>query len=153
MKVLSVRCSNNDYCFAVLSGTKLSPQVEETGHVSFPKGFSDAEAFRWLFQEIGSLTKKYQPDRVVVKGAEPAARSNKELHTRIGNEAIVFLAAILAGATSVLKKINSTIAKDLGLKGKAKYLKSQLDTSPLADFEQHSSKEQEALIAGWSGLE
>jgi hypothetical protein len=46
--------------------------------------------------------------------------------------------------------MSSTISKDLGLKGKGKYLKTKLDTSPIKDFENYAQKVQEAILVAWS---
>lgn len=153
MKVLSIRCSNNDYTYCVVSGEKESPTIEHTGHVVFPAGFSDSEALRWFNQEMQGLLNSYTPDRVVIKGAEPMVKHSNSLEARIRNEAIVYLTACQAGCTSIQKKVKATIAKDLGLKGRGKYLETKLDTSVFPDYESHTPKEKDAILAGWSCLD
>jgi hypothetical protein len=70
----------------------------------------------------------------------------------VENEAMVFLAASNRGLENVSRKIKSTIAKNLGLKGKAKYL-AQLDTSVFPTYAEESTKMQEAILAAWSSME
>ena len=153
MKVLSIRCSNNDYTFCVISGMKESPAIEATGHVAFPAGFSDSEALKWLHQEMEELLRSHTPEKVVIKGTEPMVKRSNALEARIRNEAIISLAACQAGCAHIQKKVKATIAKDLGLKGRGKYLDTELDTSPVSGFECHTTKEQEAILAGWSCLD
>ena len=153
MKVLAIRCSNNDYTYCVMSGTKDSPNVDVNDRVAFPRGFSTPEALRWFHHEIQGLLNSHSPDRVVIKGAEPMVKRSNTLESRMHNEAIIFLCCSQTGCEMVEKKVKATIAKDLGLKGRAKYLASKLDTSVIPNFDERSVKEQEAILAGWSCLD
>ena len=54
--------------------------------------------------------------------------------------------------SSKIKKVKATIAKDLGLKGKARYL-STLDTSSIPNYSSYSEKMREAVLVGRSELE
>jgi hypothetical protein len=61
------------------------------------------------------------------------------------------LAGGARGMRAVFKKVKSTIAKDLGQKGRSKYL-ANLDTSWAPTFDGFSDKEKEAIQAAWSEL-
>ena len=78
-------------------------------------------------------------------------RSNN-LDCRLHNEAIILMVAESNGIKQASKKTNATIAKDLGLKGRPKYLKTQLDTSIIDEYDSYNSKIQEAILAGWSSM-
>jgi len=54
--------------------------------------------------------------------------------------------------TGIFKKVKSTIAKDLGLKGRGHYLRTELDTSVIPGFAGKPDKEKEAILAAWSEL-
>ena len=80
------------------------------------------------------------------------SRDRNAFENRVENEAAAYVAAANRGIKAVFKKMNVTLAKDLGGKGKAKYLKT-LDTSAFPGFSELQEKKQEAIIAGWSALE
>ena len=54
--------------------------------------------------------------------------------------------------SGIFRKVKSTIAKDLGLKGRGHYLQTELDTSVIPGFGSKSEKEKDAILAGWSEL-
>ena len=64
----------------------------------------------------------------------------------------MYVAGGTEGMNAIFKKLKSTIAKDLGLKGRAHYLQTSLDTSVIPGFGGRGGKEQEAILAGWSEL-
>jgi hypothetical protein len=86
----------------------------------------------------------------VIKKFEGKSRG-KTYEERVEHEAAVIIAAANRGLRKVPKKVKSTIAKDLGQKGRAHYL-SVLDTSHFQTFESESEKTKEAILAGWSEL-
>lgn len=150
--ILGIRCSNTDYSFAFLKGKKDSPKVVNTKTASFPKGYTRPNILRWLYQEIDDYFSKHKSiSHFVVKGAEPMAQKGGSYTERVECEAILFLAAANNGLTA-RRKVKSTIAKDLGLAGRAKALDEDLDTSIITDFKSYSTKEQEAILAAWSDL-
>lgn len=153
MKVLGVRCSNSDYTSCLLLGTEISPQVKQTKHVNFPNGYGEAETLRWLHQEFQQLCNGQALDAVCIKRAEPNVKRSNSLEARIEAEAVVLLAAAESGCLKIVRKVGSTVAKDLGLKGKAKYLQTELDTSLITNFEKYNAKEQEAILVAWSCME
>jgi hypothetical protein len=71
---------------------------------------------------------------------------------RIENEAMIFLAAESFGIKQIVRKTKPTIAKDLGLKGKGKYLSTHLDTIIFPTFDKETIKLQEAILAAWSSM-
>ena len=99
------------------------------------------------------LITSHTPDGVAVKAAEPMVKRSGALETRIRVEGIALMSAAEAGCSLARRKVKSTIAKDLGMKGKGKYLETRLDTSPIIDFDSYNSKQQEAILVGWSCLE
>jgi len=151
MSVLGVRCSNSDFVFAILSGTRSAPNLEQVGGQKFPKGFSTSHRLKWLLQEAELLVQTKDLHAVVIKGTETMASKGNAFVERVEAEAIVFLAAANKGVKPVLRKVKSTIAKNLGFKGRGHYLQS-LDTSPIPNFEGFSEKEKEAIWAAWSEL-
>ena len=152
MKVLGIRCSNSDFTYAIIDGDKESPEVVMVNRTAFPKNFSEGERLHWFHQELNGILTDSKPDVITLRGPEPMVKRSNALDSRLHNEAIVFLAATANGISSVSKKVSSTIAKDLGLKGKGSYLKTKLDTSPIDNFEGYSTKEKESILAGWSSM-
>jgi hypothetical protein len=104
-----------------------------------------------MLQEIQSLIDRHNPDKITMRASE-SARAGSTYEHRIELEGAVYAAASTRGLKAVFKKRRSTIAKDLGLKGRARYLVTALDTSPLPDYETLSQKAQDAVQAAWSEL-
>ena len=152
MKVLGVRCSNTDCTFCLLSGSKDSPAVDMSQNIKLPKDFNKAEALNWFSQELETIFKKNKIYAVALKGPEPMVRRSNNLVSRVQNEAIVYLVAARFGIIDVETKVKASIAKQLGLKGKGKYLDTKLDTSVIEGFDNFSVKEREAILVGWSAL-
>lgn len=150
MKTLGVRCSNTDYTFCILSWDAGSPDIETIKRVAYPTGFTEPETLKWLHQEFEAVLRAHTIDRVGIKRAETNVKRSNLLEFRIQAEAIVSLAAAQVGCGSVERKVRSTVAKDLGLKGKAKYLQTKLDTSAIPGFDEYSIKEQDAILLAWS---
>lgn len=153
MKTLGVRCSNTDYTYCILSGDAGSPHIETIKHVTYPNGFTEAETLKWLHQELQAILSTHAIDGVGIKRAETNVKRSNSLELRIQAEAIVSLAVAQAGCRSIERKVSSTVAKDLGLKGKAKYLHTKLDTSAISNFRDYSNKEQEAILVAWSCMD
>jgi hypothetical protein len=150
MEVLGVRCSNTDYAYCILSGTRDAPSVEEAELIAFPKDFSEPELLNWLHHEMAQLFSSHEYGAVGIKKPEATVKRSNTLEIRIQCEAIVALAAAEAGCLSVQRLVKASIAKRLGLKGKAKYLKTRLDTTTIDGFDDYSLKVQEAILVGWS---
>lgn len=152
-KSLGLRFSNSDYSFSVMEGFKNSPGVIECGSIGYPKGFSRAQTLKWLVHEIESIFERHKEISIIVlKRFEGMAKGNS-YEERVEGEATAFIAAANTGIKAVYKKKGATIAKDLGLKGKAKLLKAELDTSVIPEFENYSEKVRDAVLAGWSELQ
>ena len=152
MNSLGVRCSNSDFTYAVLQGKRNKPHLVETSTVAVPAGFRQPPALDWLYQEIERLIAAHSVEIIVIKRSE-SRRRNGARDIRLEFEGVVALAGHRSGRVPSFKKVSSTIAKDLGLKGYARYLKTRLDTSPLEGFNGYSSKSQEAILCAWSELE
>jgi len=149
--ILGLRCSNKDYTFAVMDGTKQEPRVIASGNVAFPVGFPKTSSVKWFLQEIETLLASHGIDKIAIKAFEGRTRGSLFVD-RIDHEAMVFLAASHRGSRAVFRKVKSTIAKDLGLKGRAHYLRTALDTSVIHAFDDYPEKTQEAILAAWSEL-
>lgn len=104
-----------------------------------------------MYQEISDICKRHCVSAICMKGSEGLAVRGAPFVDRIEMEAMVFVSGHELGIKPILKKVKGTIAKNLGQKGKAKYLK-RLDTSAMPAFSTLDEKEQEAILAGWSEL-
>ena len=127
LTILGIRCSNKKYAYVVLKGDKNKPEIKKHDQVAFPKGFNRSKELQWFLQEITSILEKNGINAVAIKGTEGMASRGKSFVERVENEAIVQVASAIKGIKMVYRKVKPTIAKDLGLKGKAK----SLETLPL----------------------
>ncbi len=152
MKTLGIRCSTTDFTYAILDGDKQAPILNEVQTVAFPKGYEQPEKLKWLLQELDSLNKGHTISSWAIKGAEPMAAKGKPYACRVEFEAMVSLSAANIGHTTVVRKVKPTIAKDLGLKGKAKSLVEDLDHSLIGGLDPNNAKEFEAVVVAWSCL-
>jgi hypothetical protein len=150
--ILGIRCSNLDFCFVILEGTKKSPVIHSHELVLYPKGFKKPASLKWMVDELRGILAKYDIERIVMKGPEPMAKKKSQLIERIEYETAVYIACAQEGKKAVFKKVKCTIAKDLGLKGQAKYL-ANLDTTVMDGFGELSDKGQEAALAAWTELD
>ena len=150
MTALGFRCSNQAYTYALLAGSREQPDLVATDSIRFPQGFSRQQSLRWFLHEIEALLDQFPVDIVVVKEFEGQKR-DKSFVARVEHEAMIYVATANCGITGVFKKRNCTIAKDLGLKGRARYL-SSLDTSAIPDFDSLPAKAREAVLSAWSEL-
>ena len=146
-----MRCSNKDYTYAILRGKKDKPSVIECQTINFPKGYSRAQCLKWMLQEIEDLLNKNKILRIAIKSFEGRSRG-KTFEIRVEHEAAIYIASANCGIKKVSKKVKGTIAKDLGLKGRAKYLETTLDTSLIDNYDKLNDKEKDAILAGWSEL-
>ncbi len=152
MAVLGLRCSNSDYAYAVLDGNVKQPVLLEEQLVVYPTDYEKPKLLRWFYQEIQGILTKHRINKVVIKGAEAMATRDKAFVQRTEHEAIAILSAGDRGITRVGRKMKATIAKDLGMKGRAKYLATKLDRSAIEGFDEKAPKIQEAMLAAWSAL-
>lgn len=152
MAILGIRCSNKDYSFVILAGDSNNPTIEEKGNVRFPKGFSRSLCLKWFLQELEGILKRHDVRIIAIKGTEGLAARGKSFVERVENEAMIYLSAANLGIKNVYRKVKSTIAKDFGLKGKAKYLSTKLDCSVFPTFDNEDNKTQEAILVAWSSM-
>ena len=148
---LGLRFSNTDYTFAVMNGTKATPEIIEVSSIACPKGFQRTQTLSWLVQEIEAIMKKHPVQIVVIKRFEGRSKGNT-FEERVENEASAYIASANNGIHAVYKKVSSTIAKDLGLKGRGKYIKTKLNTSVIDKYTSYSEKEKDAIHSAWSEL-
>lgn len=149
--VLGIRCSNSDFSYAVLSGSKDAPTLEYEGSNKIPRNYSKPRALSWFVQEVEEIITRHEIKKIVMKGFEGQVKT-KTYEERVELETAVYIAASKFGLNAVFKKVSSTIAKDLGLKGKKHYLTTQLDTSVIPNFAEKSEIRREAIFAAWSEL-
>ena len=152
MSCIGFRCSNKDYTYVILTGTKEQPQILSKGTVAFPKGFTRPQELKWFLQEVEELFKKNKITSVAIKSTEAPARKGNTYDERVENEAIILVTAYSFGIKNISKKVKSTIAKDLGLKGKSKYLTSKLELSAFPNYEKETDKMKEAILVAWSSM-
>ena len=151
-RVLGLRCSNKDYAYAVLQGLKKKPELIENGIVKFPQTCTRVQNIGWFRQEIEDKIARFSISALVIKSAEGLATRGAQFVERVEHEAAAMMAACSKGMRKVPKKVKSTIAKDLGLKGKAAYLATKLDTSVIENFTSFPEKIKEAILVAWSEL-
>ena len=150
MVVLGIRCSHTDITYAVVSGSREAPELRAVDTVAFPKGYRRPQLLKWIVQEIDGAIKRNSTGAMVVKKYEGRKKGN-DYELRVEAEGAVAIAAADNGLKAFWKKQKNTIAKDLGQKGRARYLES-LDTSSIPGFSDLSSKKQDAIFSAWSAL-
>jgi hypothetical protein len=150
MNILGIRCSNKDFSYAVMRGTKKAPKIVALETLVYPKNYTRSRSLLWFTLEVEQWIKKYNVQSVVMKRFEGRSRGGS-FEDRVEYEAAVYLACARCGLTTACKKVRSTIAKDLGLKGRAHYL-ATLNTSVIPAFSNYTDKEQEAILCAWSDL-
>jgi len=101
--------------------------------------------------EIEGIISRHTIAALAIKGAEGLASRGRSFVERIENEAAAIIAATNSGLRKVPRKTKSSIAKDLGLKGRPKYL-ADLDTTPLDGYGGLTEKIREAVLVAWSEL-
>jgi hypothetical protein len=90
------------------------------------------------------------PSRIAVRGFEGWSRDSA-FEERVQHEAMIYLGAAQIGLTDVSHKVQSQIAKDFGLKGRARYLKG-MDKTALSGFDALHDKTKDAVLAAWCSL-
>lgn len=150
---LGIRCSNDDFSYVILKGSKQEPAIVCSDSIKFPAGFARPNSLNWFLQEIITIVDCHSNEikSVTIKCPEGSVKRSKSNDHRIENEAIVQLAANTKAIKNVSKKVKSTIAKDLGFKGQAKYLET-INFSIFPGFRTNNIPLKEALLAAWSSL-
>jgi hypothetical protein len=152
MNILGIRCSTKDFTYCVLSGKQDNPNLQHTEIIKFPTGQSESERLNWFYQEIGELITKRSIGGIGIKGVEPMAMKGKNYGARTQIEGMIYLQAAQNGVKYILTKVKSTIAKDLGMKGKGKYLATKMDYSKIPDFDKQKPNSKESIQVALSML-
>ena len=152
MVILGIRCSSKDFSFSILRGNQENPSLIDSGTIKYPTGFNDAIKMRWFYQEIGDLITKHKIGGIGIKGVEPMAMKGKAYGARMQIEGMLYLQAAENDIKYIKRKVKSTIAKDLGLKGKGKYLTTKVDYSKIIDYDKKNLKIQESIQVALSML-
>src|SRR6266498_2658525 len=121
MITLGVRCTSKDFCYVVMSGEPSTPKIITSGSLGYPKNYGRARSLLWFVQEIEQFISKHRIESIVIKRSEGRTK-DRSFEERVEYEAAVYIAAARCGLAAVSKKVKSTLAKDLGLKGRAHYL-------------------------------
>jgi len=151
MRILGVRCSPKEFAYCVIEGKKATPQLLHTDQVAIPTGYAKPLALKWLLQEVDDMLKKHAVESIAIKCAEGLASRDRSFVERIEFETVFILAGALRGLKPITKKVKATIAKDMGVKGKVRYL-ATIDTSAIPSFSQLPEKLREAVLVAWSDL-
>lgn len=152
MKVIGFRCGSSEFSYAVLEGDKANPRIIVKDTVSFPKNYSRPQVLKWLYQEMQQIFTSNDPNAIVLKRTEGSAPRGKSFVERVENEAIVLLMASQKNVYNITGKVKSTIAKNLGFKGRARYLKGIFIGSPISEVENSAENIKDAVMAAWSEL-
>lgn len=152
MKVIGFRCSPKEITFSILMGDKGKPKVHSVNTIKLPKGLKRIQEIKWIYLEIEDLIKNENPTLIGIKDTEIPARKGNSYSKRLENETVIIVASAMNGVKNSFKKIKSTIAKDLGLKGKARYLETKLDTTIIDGYENYKDIEKESILIAWSIL-
>lgn len=152
MNILGIKCSSKDFSYSIIKGNQESVTLSDSGTVTFPKGYSDSETLKWLSQEIEGLIKKHSIHGIGVKGVEPMGMKGKAYGARMEKEGIIFLQAALCGIKYIKRKVKVTIAKDLGMKGKSKYLETKADFTGIEGYDSTNINTQESIQVAVSML-
>lgn len=150
MTALGIRCSHKDVTYVVLKGVQAHPKLVTHDSITFPTGFGRAKSLHWLVQEIDLLVKQHTIELIAIKKFEGRSKGN-DYETRVEHEAAIAISAANNGILAVYKKGHSTIAKDLGVKGRKKYL-AELDTSCFSNYDSLKDNVKDALLVAWSTL-
>jgi hypothetical protein len=151
MAILGVRCSNSDFTYVILDGSFENPKIELLENIQIPHGYKQSESLDWLYKEVCGILGRNEIEIIVIKKFEGRNRGGA-FAQRVAFEAMVMLAAEHSAKIPVFKKVKRTIAKDMGFKGRAKYLRTDLDTAAIKGFEDRNNKEKDAILAAWSEL-
>jgi hypothetical protein len=151
MSVLGIRFTTTAFSVALLDGTRDSPTPVDIHTTRLPKAFGHPQLLEWIDKDLTDYLKKYTPDVVVVKGAEPMAARSGAFVARCDFEAIAILAATRCGVPCKGRTVKATLAKILAGKGKARYL-ATVTPPGMPDFAERSTEEQDAIIAAWAAL-
>jgi len=144
MTILGLRCSPSEFSYSIIEGNQRTHKLIHSGRIKNPSGYNHCDLLKWFYHEIGELITKYKIYAIGVKGTEPMGMKGQSYGERMELEAMIFLQASMSGIKYAKRKVNATIAKDLGLKGKGKYLATGFDYSAITNFSEMSVHLQEA---------
>ncbi len=149
-QVIGLRFTNKGFAFAVLEGTRANPTLVESSMRQCPKAFKACEIAKWVKYELDSIFSKFKPDFICIKSFEGRSKG-AAYEERVRLEGIAHYCASELGLRDLARKRKSTMAKDLGLKGRAHYL-STFDTSSIDTFHDLDLLVQESVLVAWSDL-
>lgn len=145
MTILGLRCSPSEFSYSIIVGNQRTHKLVHSERIKFPSGYNHCDLLKWFYHEIGELISKHEINAIGVKGTEPMGMKGKSYGERMELEAMIFLQASICGIKYAIRKVNATIAKDLGMKGKGKYLATGFDYSAIPNFSEMSVQLQEAI--------
>ena len=119
--------------------------------IQCPRTFKACETAKWIKHELDEIFGRLSPTYIVIKAFEGRSKG-AAYEERVRLEGIAHLCASALGFKDIARKRKPTIAKDLGLKGRARYLRSILTPLRSAEFEDLDPLSKEAILAAWSDL-
>jgi hypothetical protein len=149
-RTAGLRFTNKGFAFAIVEGTRSAPTLVESASIQCPKAFRACEVAKWVKHEVDAIFNKFKPNFVCIKSFEGRSKGTA-YEERVRLEGVAHLCASDIGLKDLARKRKSTIAKDLGLKGRAHYL-STFDTSSIENFLDLDPLVQEAALVAWSDL-
>lgn len=152
MSILGIRCSSKDFSFSIVKGKQDTVILVDSGTFTFPKSYSESETLKWLSQEIEGIITKYSIHGIGIKGVEPMGMKGKNYGARMEKEGIIFFQAAINDIKYIKRKVKGTIAKDLGMKGKGKYLETKADFSGIVGYDTTNKNTQESIQVAISML-
>ena len=67
MSILGLRCSNTDYTYTVLAGSRSQPETIAIDNIAFPRGFKTQQSLLWFLREIEALLDKFDIEMIVIQ--------------------------------------------------------------------------------------
>jgi hypothetical protein len=151
MYTLGFRCSTSEFSYVILGGSKSKCVLHHQDRIKYPSGYTRSELLKWFYHEIDEILKRHQIVAIGVKGTEPMAMKGSAYGERMELEAMIFFKAAEAGINTIKRKVNVTIARDLGLNGRNQI--ATYDYSNIKDYATLSQSLQEAVQVGLTMLD
>lgn len=157
MRAIGFRAESGHVNWAVVSGTKEHPVIEQDGKVKVPKSADLAEAFSDVHQNLMSVIKSQRANVASIRiaetyfGRKPSSKTLGGMFARARLEGVVLLACHAQGVPVVAGQL-ATIRAGLKSKSASAYL--DQDDFRGIDWSSKKAKEmREAILAAASALE
>lgn len=136
-----------------MGGSKGQPKLIRIIKKPFPLDYSRVQIIDWFLQELDDFIQANDGiNEIIIKSPDAMSRRNTAYEERLENQGVAYLAASRNGIRLVTRKVRSTIAKDLGLKGNSREY-AAVDCSQIYTKQSSISEdERDSILAAWSGL-